>query len=175
VKRRVFNVLTVVSAVLCVATAALWVASFSRAFEIGYRPSPTRLWYLNCSAGQMFIVRRTGPLTPGPGSPQQGRFTWLTYPHPPLGPTNRHTAFSFLGFEMHSRMVSASANLVAVIWPCWAVVLSTLLLPARWLQLRWIARRKRIAGMCMNCGYDLRATPERCPECGSVQQRARID
>ena len=49
----------------------------------------------------------------------------------------------------------------------WFITLATAL-PFAWIMYKNRQRaRRQIAGTCQTCGYDLRATPDRCPECGT--------
>jgi hypothetical protein len=60
-------------------------------------------------------------------------------------------------------------NVVAVPW--WSLAAVSAILPAWWYlrhRRRRLVRQRVAAGLCVRCGYDLRESPERCPECGAV-------
>lgn len=59
---------------------------------------------------------------------------------------------------------------IALVWML-AFVVSIWVLGSIWRRRRRELRRMR--GRCIRCGYDLRATPDRCPECGTETHRAK--
>jgi hypothetical protein len=154
VKRRLFNVVAEVSLLLCVAAAALWVRSWFRYDSITLKVGTE---FLECASlhGQTMIALDT----------------WLPYPAQwwrsgsaagdPYVPR-----WHLLGFGLEYWQYGGK------IWrgltiPDWFFVVLFAFHPARLLILR--CRRNRIvSGHCIICGYDLRATPNRCPECGTA-------
>jgi hypothetical protein len=49
--------------------------------------------------------------------------------------------------------------------PFWCVCGALAIHPIRLVMARHKRERRRSAGLCVNCGYDIRASPTRCPEC----------
>jgi predicted amidophosphoribosyltransferase len=52
--------------------------------------------------------------------------------------------------------------------PFWALAFATAMVPGLVSARRACRTRRLRVGLCPACGYDLRATPDRCPECGTA-------
>jgi hypothetical protein len=98
------------------------------------------------------------------GSNPKNALTWEL----PAGSTPSYHA----GFFFWSGSYSVNA-ITVLFWPYWCVAAVALFLPAAWtVHLSRRYRRKR-RNLCAACGYDLRATPTRCPECGAIPAKPR--
>ena len=115
---------------------------------------------------------RTDQATDYDYPPDHNEIRWETNTGPIRSRENDHTLMKRLGFGAQS---GTSTNqwfghrTYRNAWvPCWFLVLLSMAAPAVW----WWQRRCRgtrfQAGHCVTGGYDLRATPDRCPECGTA-------
>jgi hypothetical protein len=80
-------------------------------------------------------------------------------------------AYVYVEKDVRSGIAAGQGSLVMVLMPYWVLVGLLLIGPAVCV-VRWASRRRRFGeGRCQRCGYDLRASPEQCPECGAMAAR----
>jgi len=172
VLRIAFWILRGVCVLLLLGSCALWVRSYFRSDWFEYNrlwqdsesdPSYRRTFYLSSDRGVQFfgaIIESRPPetfsFTTDPCAGEPG-WSWnATTP----GIQRRTWGFHY------DRMYGGF--LLYLYFPHWALAAIGFLplIPTIYRRLR--RRRRLVMGNCVGCGYDLRATPGRCPECGIV-------
>jgi hypothetical protein len=171
IARILFNLAAAVSLLICVGAAMLWILSYSSLRRVSRYTTDTTL-AVAISRGELALegdwVQRDDT------SLELGQGHWVNWTLGPrdlldVAPTgdpdgHRPAAGFFFG-----RVMSDPVRGVIILLPM-PFVVAVLALPPFIATRSHLRRRRRArrlnAGRCIACGYDLRASPERCPECG---------
>lgn len=157
-KRILFRLCVAAYLAICIALIVLWARSYHVGHGIACQPSARTFVSAYLSCGRLRI---DGAQQVADG----GRY--LSHEsHRPPHPIATYGARARYGIWYDGRPSATGRPRFAMVTPVWVVALLAAVPPAWHLGLRLHRRRRQRRGCCMACGYDLRATSHRCPECG---------
>jgi hypothetical protein len=174
------NALTVLSLLLCASTVVLWVRSYSRPLIVRLAgtgrqdTTQARDWIpiYDLYLQPFVLVVERGRLAARweSDSCNERTLEWrcvldeddLAYEIALRLPTSK------IGFRRAggSGRSGRDAHAVEAVVPLWGMIIGSLCILL--LKVARYLRRRSPLGLCLTCGYDLRATPDRCPECGTM-------
>jgi hypothetical protein len=166
--RRILSILrialTLLSLFLCIASIVFWIRSRHVTDSVALTSSPIQ-WSLSIGSGTVSLVRNK---------------SWYEPDELKRGTTQTRYERSLLGFgtkqsEQSDKWLNQSgtrtiiyATVIRTYYaPLWFCVIVFSIFPL--LQYPRLLRRfyRHRHGLCPRCGYDLRASPANCPECGT--------
>ena len=180
--RRLFNLAAAGALLLAIATCVFWSRSYRLSDKVTWTRDHNWSSLRSAQGHVVFHLYQADRWSGGPGEPRGFR-----YIRDAAGaPTLELLGVFFLCSDASARLVhwdrggfawtrrsSSGSLIVTAVAPFWSVALATAMPPMGWaglrLRSRRHARRRKSQGLC-DCGYDLRATPHRCPECGRVNE-----
>ncbi|HVT89441.1 MAG TPA: hypothetical protein VHD56_11355 [Tepidisphaeraceae bacterium] len=149
--RRLFNLAAGVSLVLCVAVVLLSFHSNGTEEEFGHFSSNS-VWCVGVTWGEAYFE--------GGNRTYAQQYWFWEHSKPP-----RVFGETLGGFDYQK-----SVGHYRVLIPLWVLWLFASILPICWLLKAYRTWKRIVEGRCLACGYDLRATPDRCPECGTLKR-----
>lgn len=172
---RLFTIIIVLSLLMCVATGALWVRSYWRTDLVGYDGRERDGYWqrggnLSSSRGEIGLewwLRQNETSRTVMGR----RWGFESWPDPEPTRSWHHFAFNAAQFGLDRKTYAHFVSLPH------ALLVILFAMPGALWFIRFQRRRRieaRIEEMrCAVCGYDLRASLARCPECGAIIRIAR--
>jgi hypothetical protein len=178
-RRWLFDGIAALSLVISVAMTALWLRSFfavESVSRIQWDATTRRISEVSMvwSDGRfVFYMGRVAPPALGFSPPSN-----VGWQHSTTSQTPRDFALWQVIHQPKSYFLGANgtrgwSEVWSVAFRIWLLAVLAALLPVLWLFGK--IRQTRLAQnvLCHYCGYDLRATPDRCPECGTVPEKAK--
>ena len=165
IRRRLLTFLSTLSLILCVGTVALWVTSSFIWMRIGWETEGAdwerRPWgfKVDLDFRSVYVVVDTNPLPTGPAKWYWQHAVLDSRPH-------RTRPLSYTGGMWCDGSYCRTVNIP--FWMLTVMVSPLMIFSSRTILAEAIRSHRRRRGYCSCCGYDLRATPQRCPECGRV-------
>jgi len=184
-KRHLLNLLTALSLVLCIAACVLWARSYGLTDQLFWQ-SAGGSGGLGSASGYVVVqLNRHSASAPrgAGGGMTYHRMGAYSAPHyavaygPVLpGDTFGGWALGDAGWYTvrNGNRVRSATGVVPIAWVVLATGLPPFARTGLWLRSYLRHGPRRRPGLCASCGYDLRATPGRCPECGTISlERSR--
>lgn len=195
VSRWTFRIVTAISLALCIAACVSW--NWSYGVEERWSCEGTgRHWAVSAWKGRLDFVlckrgtpsrvnaglthRSTTPLPPIALAKLVAKWTAYddyrkslenavaTGKSTPLMAQPTQYGWDNFGVWRWTGQTPSPPSYIRVATPLGVLAFLSSLMPIAFVAL-WVRRLRRCdAGRCIDCGYDLRATPDRCPECGTA-------